>query len=174
MEKFTVYVLFSKNANRHYTGFTSNLKQRLLSHHELGKGWTSKFRHWTLIFAREFPTKAQAMKFEKWLKTGAGRDFIRTLHSSKGFISAAADGSSSLLSGTKLNLKKVGLFYYGTLYCICIVLKNGKHTLYRFYFKPDSEAIVSPATCQSLDSQVQTLDLNIYQRISHKSPGNGI
>jgi putative endonuclease len=51
----------------------------LLSHHQLGKDWTSKYRTWKLIYTKEFGLKAEALKFEKWLKTGVGRDFIKKL-----------------------------------------------------------------------------------------------
>ncbi|WP_336516833.1 GIY-YIG nuclease family protein [Pollutibacter soli] len=48
--KYTVYVLYSVLANRHYTGFTSNLEMRLKSHNEFGKDWTCKFRPWAISF----------------------------------------------------------------------------------------------------------------------------
>lgn len=76
---FTVYILYSVEHLKHYTGFSSNLEQRLLSHNELGRGWTSKYRPWVLIYSKRFNTKEEAMTHEKWLKTGAGRDFIKTL-----------------------------------------------------------------------------------------------
>jgi len=76
---FTVYILFSVDFNKHYTGFTSDLVQRLLSHNELGKDWTSKYRPWKLIYTKEFEFKQDAMSYEKWLKTGAGRDFVKKL-----------------------------------------------------------------------------------------------
>ncbi|HNU87584.1 MAG TPA: GIY-YIG nuclease family protein [Ferruginibacter sp.] len=74
---FTVYVLYSKNCNKIYVGFTSDLEQRLLSHNELSKkGWTIRFRPWQLIYKEEYSLKSKAMKREKELKTAAGRDFI--------------------------------------------------------------------------------------------------
>jgi putative endonuclease len=74
---FTVYVLYSKDYNKIYIGFTSDLEQRLLSHNELGKkGWTIKFRPWQLIYTEEFQIKSDAMKREKELKTATGRNFI--------------------------------------------------------------------------------------------------
>jgi len=76
---FVVYILYSPGYQKHYTGFTSNLDQRLLSHNELGKDWTAKYRPWKLIFTKEFESKREAMNSEKWLKTGVGRDFIKTL-----------------------------------------------------------------------------------------------
>jgi len=76
---FTVYILYSEKYLKHYTGFTSNLKQRLLSHNELGNDWTAKYRPWKLIYFTEFNTKKEAMDYEKWLKSGVGRDFIKSI-----------------------------------------------------------------------------------------------
>ena len=74
---FTVYVLYSKDYNKIYVGFTSDLEQRLLSHNELGKkGWTIKFRPWQLIYKEEYSEKSEAMLREKQLKTATGRSFI--------------------------------------------------------------------------------------------------
>lgn len=100
---YTVYVLFSEKSKKFYKGFTSDLNNRLLSHNSFAKEWTAKYRPWKLIYSRDFKTKTEALKFEKWLKSGSGRDYIKKLndfHRHK-FISAAADGSSSLLPGTK-------------------------------------------------------------------------
>ena len=76
---FTVYVLYSSSAGKHYTGFTSDLVNRLHSHNEMGKEWTARYRPWTLIYMKEFDTKLEAMRYEQWLKSGQGRAFIKTL-----------------------------------------------------------------------------------------------
>jgi putative endonuclease len=76
---YTVYILYSEKFNKHYTGYSSNLSQRLLSHNELGHGWTAKYRPWKLIYSKNFNEKSDAMAYEKWLKTGAGREFIKAL-----------------------------------------------------------------------------------------------
>ncbi|HUI31054.1 MAG TPA: GIY-YIG nuclease family protein [Candidatus Acidoferrales bacterium] len=77
---YTVYVLYSEKFHRHYTGFTSDFEGRMASHNVLGKkGWSKKYRPWKVIFTEEYETKAEAMRREKWLKSGAGRDFIKTL-----------------------------------------------------------------------------------------------
>ena len=78
-QMFTVYVLYSPKYDKIYIGYTSNLVQRLLSHNKLGqKGWTKNFRPWILIHSEEFTTKPEAMKREKQLKSGKGREWIRT------------------------------------------------------------------------------------------------
>ena len=76
---YTVYILYAIQYKKHYVGFTSNLALRLESHNNFGKGWTMKFRPWKLIYSKKFINKAEAMKYEKWLKTGVGRDFITAL-----------------------------------------------------------------------------------------------
>ncbi|HPQ34290.1 MAG TPA: GIY-YIG nuclease family protein, partial [Tenuifilaceae bacterium] len=59
-------------------------EKRLLAHNELAtKGWTIRFRPWKLIYSKSFPTKADAMKHEKELKTAKGRTFIWSLVLSK-------------------------------------------------------------------------------------------
>jgi putative endonuclease len=76
---FTVYILFSMDFKKHYTGFTSNLTQRILSYNELGKDWTSRYRPWKIIYTKEFDNKKEAMIYEKWLKSGVGRAFIKKI-----------------------------------------------------------------------------------------------
>ena len=76
---YIVYILFSEKHCKHYTGFTSDLASRLKSHNELGKDWTARFRPWILIFTKEFENKHEALGYEKWLKSGTGRDFVKKL-----------------------------------------------------------------------------------------------
>ncbi|HKC37028.1 MAG TPA: GIY-YIG nuclease family protein [Chitinophagaceae bacterium] len=52
---------------------------RLKSHNEFGKEWTARYRPWKIIYRKEFQAKEEARKYEKWLKTGLGRDFIKSL-----------------------------------------------------------------------------------------------
>ena len=77
-DKFVVYILFSGTFKKTYVGFTSNLIERFKSHNQLSsKGYTVKFRPWEVVFVRVFNSKKEALKYEKFLKTGAGRDFIK-------------------------------------------------------------------------------------------------
>jgi putative endonuclease len=77
---FFVYVLYSPSANKFYVGYTSNLESRLLSHNQLGtKDWTKRYRPWNLVYTETYPSKSSALKREKELKTGVGREFIRKM-----------------------------------------------------------------------------------------------
>ena len=75
---FTVYVLYSQTFNKIYIGYTSNLEERFKSHNELAKkGWTIRFRPWTILFTEQFPLKELASAREKQLKSAKGRSYIR-------------------------------------------------------------------------------------------------
>ena len=79
-ELYTVYVLYSDQFDKHFTGFTSRLEERIASHNALtGKGYTRKYLPWRLIYQKEFSTKAEAMTYDKWLKSIEGRDYINSL-----------------------------------------------------------------------------------------------
>ena len=74
---FTVYALYSSTFNKIYIGYTSNLAERLLSHNELAtKGYTVRFRPWTVVYTEDYKTKKDAMSREKQLKSAKGREFI--------------------------------------------------------------------------------------------------
>ncbi len=80
MEEFVVYILFSEKYNQTYVGFTSNLLERFKSHNLLGtKGYTIKYRPWKVIYVEFFNLKADAIKKEKFLKNGNGRELIKDL-----------------------------------------------------------------------------------------------
>lgn len=76
--EFVVYVMYSKKYNRTYTGFTSNLIERFKDHNQLGnKGYCRKYRPWMVVYVKFFQTKKQALHFEKQLKSGKGREWIK-------------------------------------------------------------------------------------------------
>ncbi len=80
MEEFVVYILFSEDYGKTYVGFTSNLIERFKSHNYLSKkGYTIKFRPWQVIYVEFFTTKSEALKREKLLKSGKGREFIKEI-----------------------------------------------------------------------------------------------
>ncbi|WP_379969684.1 GIY-YIG nuclease family protein [Epilithonimonas sp. UC225_85] len=80
MEEFVVYILYSEKFNKTYVGFTSSIIDRIKSHNFLAtKGYTIKFRPWTVIHTEFFNNKKDAMEREKFLKSGQGRLFVKSL-----------------------------------------------------------------------------------------------
>ncbi len=69
-----VYILRSKTTGRSYTGHTANPAQRLGQHNH-GVTLSTKSRGpWELVHQEEFATRAEAMRREKFLKSGKGRE----------------------------------------------------------------------------------------------------
>jgi putative endonuclease len=78
IEKRTVYVIRSDVSPwRHYTGITNDVPTRLKWHNAGRCGHTSADRPWSLVVTLEFPTEQDAVRFEKYLKTGSGRAFAK-------------------------------------------------------------------------------------------------
>jgi putative endonuclease len=71
---FHVYVIASEGfAERYYIGFSTQIEQRLAEHNGGKNPSTSKYRPWRLAAVISFPEKAQALRFERYLKGGSGR-----------------------------------------------------------------------------------------------------
>ena len=73
-----VYVLESVALpDRHYVGLTSDVSARLAGHNVGQCHHTAKFRPWRLLAAIEFADPARAVCFERYLKSGSGREFAK-------------------------------------------------------------------------------------------------
>ena len=74
---FTVYVLQSTSTGQQYVGQTNHLKRRLNEHFEGLAGYTKNRGPWRLVHQEQFSTRSEAMRRERYLKTGAGREWLR-------------------------------------------------------------------------------------------------
>ena len=75
---FVTYVLYSKQFDKIYVGYTSDLINRFHSHNLYAtKGYTVSFRPWEVLLVEFYDTKSEAMRREKALKSSRGRAFIR-------------------------------------------------------------------------------------------------
>ena len=72
MMEHVVYIIYSKKSNRNYTGYTSHLIQRFHSHNIFGKDSTRLYRPWLVIHVEFFESKTEALKREKYFKSGRG------------------------------------------------------------------------------------------------------
>jgi len=74
----SVYILQSQTApDRYYTGMTSNLVGRLAEHNAGRCKHTADGRPWRVVVSITFADEAQALRFEKYLKSGSGCAFSR-------------------------------------------------------------------------------------------------
>jgi putative endonuclease len=73
-----VYILTSlKAVATSYVGVTSNIEARLAAHSAGLSPHTSEHRPWKRLVVIEFEEEPPAIAFEKYLKTGSGREFAR-------------------------------------------------------------------------------------------------
>src|SRR6476469_2197519 len=74
---FYVYLLHSAKDNGFYIGFSTDSKRRL-SEHTRGASFATKSRGpWKLIYYEAYTEREDAEGREKFLKSGAGRRFLR-------------------------------------------------------------------------------------------------
>ena len=75
---FYVYILKHRSDGTLYKGWTSDLKKRMLAHQQKSTRTTAvKGGDYALVWYCAFPTKMQAIQFEKYLKSGSGIAFAR-------------------------------------------------------------------------------------------------
>ena len=83
MDQFYVYILFSPSLNRHYIGHTGQLDDRLFRHTNSGSKSTKAAHDWQLVYSESYPSRADAMKRESFIKKQKSRRFIETLIQTK-------------------------------------------------------------------------------------------
>lgn len=75
---YFVYRLQSVEYPEHkYTGFTSNISNRLESHNNGQVSNTSKYKPWKMVNYFSFDDEKKAKEFEVYLKSGSGRAFAQ-------------------------------------------------------------------------------------------------
>jgi predicted GIY-YIG superfamily endonuclease len=73
-----VYILQSLDfSERYYVGVTDDLRSRLAKHNSGDVSHTSKYRPWRVKTYVAFSDEAQALAFERYLKTASGRAFAK-------------------------------------------------------------------------------------------------
>ena len=75
--KYYVYVIQSKLDGRLYKGYTRRLQERIKEHNDGKTKSTKGYRPWRLVYTEEFDNLTDALKREKFLKTGIGREFLK-------------------------------------------------------------------------------------------------
>ncbi len=87
---YYVYILYATGYNKSYVGYTHDLEKRIEEHNFTAiKGYTISYRPWVLIHTESFETKTEAIKREKYYKTGVGRDRIKEMI--RAFLQRAKD-----------------------------------------------------------------------------------
>jgi len=72
-----VYAINSKERNYIYVGMTDNVERRVAQHQKGYEKTTKPYRPFELILCETYPNLEKARKREKFLKTAAGKRFLR-------------------------------------------------------------------------------------------------
>ena len=73
---FFTYILYSKTRDKFYIGATENPEERLKKHNSKNKGFTNQAQDWEIVFAQSFPTKSEALDYERQIKKWKSRKKI--------------------------------------------------------------------------------------------------
>ena len=76
---YHVYVLRSEKTGRRYVGSSQDIEKRMRQHNS---GQSLATRHgvpWKLIHCEKFTNRAEAVRQERFYKTGKGRDLLDQL-----------------------------------------------------------------------------------------------
>ena len=76
---FIVYAIKSEVKNYIYVGMTSDLEGRLRRHNNGYERTTKSYRPFKLIYQQSFATRAEAREREKYLKSGIGKEFLKSI-----------------------------------------------------------------------------------------------
>ena len=75
-----MYVLESETTGRRYVGHTIDLPRRVAQHndetHNIRKYTSKQAGPLRLLYQESHPTRGEAMRRERWLKTGAARQWL--------------------------------------------------------------------------------------------------
>jgi putative endonuclease len=76
---YHVYALQSLSRNYIYVGLTDNLERRIHQHNAGLNPTTKPYSPFKLIWSESFETRVEARKREKYLKSGVGKEFLKSL-----------------------------------------------------------------------------------------------
>ncbi len=76
---YYVYILKSKKDDGLYIGFTENLRQRFKEHNNKENQSTKSRTPFTLIFYESYVNKYDALRREKYFKSGKGRTSLNLM-----------------------------------------------------------------------------------------------
>jgi putative endonuclease len=76
---YTVYAIKSLVKNYIYVGLTTKLNDRFKRHNSGYERTTRSYKPFELIFTEEHNLRQDARKREKYLKSGIGKEFLKSL-----------------------------------------------------------------------------------------------
>jgi len=79
VDAFYVYAIKSVNSNYIYVGLTNNPERRIDQHNKGHNKTTKPYAPFETIYLENAGTRTEARAREKYLKSGAGKEFLKSL-----------------------------------------------------------------------------------------------
>ena len=79
MKMYFVYAIQSEKDKRIYVGMCKNIEVRLREHNSGKTKSTKGYIPWRLIYSERLESRVEARKREIYLKSGIGKEFLRSL-----------------------------------------------------------------------------------------------
>jgi len=76
---FYVYAIKSNIRNYIYVGLTNNIERRITEHNKGENKTTKPYKPFKLIYSEECETREKAREREKYLKSGIGKEFLKSI-----------------------------------------------------------------------------------------------
>ena len=76
---YYVYAIKSLVKNYIYVGMTNDIERRVLEHNSGKNKSTKAYKPFILIHKEQFETRIEARKREKYLKSGIGKEFLKSI-----------------------------------------------------------------------------------------------
>ena len=74
-----LYILQSEISSRYYVGISADPQRRLEFHNSKERGFTSRYRPWTLVYVKQYSTRKDAQQAEQKVKSWKSRIMIGRL-----------------------------------------------------------------------------------------------
>ncbi|MFA6437554.1 MAG: GIY-YIG nuclease family protein [Candidatus Paceibacterota bacterium] len=78
-DKYCIYVIKSISHKYIYVGLTNNYERRINQHNKGKERTTRHYRPFKSVLTEEFKTRIEARKREKYLKSGIGKEYLKSI-----------------------------------------------------------------------------------------------
>jgi putative endonuclease len=76
---YSIYILYSQEYNRYYTGSCKGVEKRLKEHNQGCVKSTKAFKPWKIVYSEQFETRGEARKREDQIKRYKGGEAFKSL-----------------------------------------------------------------------------------------------
>jgi putative endonuclease len=78
-QMFYTYAVKSKNHKYIYVGLTNNPDRRISQHNNGKEKTTRHYKPFEIVLIESFPTRKEARQREKYLKSGVGKEYLKSI-----------------------------------------------------------------------------------------------